>query len=351
MRKMIVILFAGALIFVIAGGVWAQDQQVVAKGYHPVEFSDTLDDQADLVPPWGLNGPDPGQVLFTVKNDLPGFPHPKDSHIDYDEEVDALAHYGDAYFWMIKNNTTNLLISFNGDPGGGVDPNCVWYETAGGPAPGGPVMRAVLWKHNSLSNVAPTDPNFDDLDALETYGPGMSDDAYRASFMGDPVDPGQTPLRNWSVWNYAGGAPVGWFPKDDIVAAITNLGWSGNEDSVDVDALMTSFNEIIFSIRANGNWDGGELVVVTLGNPAGAAFLQHGNSVNHGDGTNKWNTAFDIQTAFGVNTEEVDAIEALDTLQVTIPSLTNWGLLVLLVLLVISGIIVIRHRRRGAVRA
>jgi len=34
-----------------------------------------------------------------------------------------------------------------------------------------------------------------------------------------------------------------------------------------------------------------------------------------------------------------------------VPSLTSWGLLVLLVLLVISGIIVIRQRRRGAVRA
>lgn len=34
-----------------------------------------------------------------------------------------------------------------------------------------------------------------------------------------------------------------------------------------------------------------------------------------------------------------------------VPALTNWGLLVLLVLLVISGIIVIRHRRRGTVRA
>jgi len=34
-----------------------------------------------------------------------------------------------------------------------------------------------------------------------------------------------------------------------------------------------------------------------------------------------------------------------------VPALTNWGLLVLLVLLVISGIIVIRHRRRGVARA
>ena len=36
---------------------------------------------------------------------------------------------------------------------------------------------------------------------------------------------------------------------------------------------------------------------------------------------------------------------------IPIPTLTNWGLLVLLVLLVISGIIVIRHRRRGVARA
>ncbi len=34
-----------------------------------------------------------------------------------------------------------------------------------------------------------------------------------------------------------------------------------------------------------------------------------------------------------------------------IPALTNWGMLILLVLLILSGIIVIRHRRRGVVRA
>ncbi len=34
-----------------------------------------------------------------------------------------------------------------------------------------------------------------------------------------------------------------------------------------------------------------------------------------------------------------------------IPSLTNWGMIVLLVLLILSGIIVIRHRRREAARA
>lgn len=279
MRKVNVILFAGALLLLMTSGVWAQEQQVVVKGYHPVEFSDTLDDQADIAPPWGLNGPNPEQVLFTVKNDAIGFPHPKDSHIDYDEEVDALANYGDAYFWMIKHNTTNLLVSFNGDPGGAPDPNCVWYETPAG-------VRGLLWTHNTLSNVPPADPNFDDLDALETYGPDQNDDANRASYMGDPG--------GFSVWDWNGGAPAGWFPKADIVAAIATLGWSGDEESVDVDALMTSSDEIIFSIRANGNWDGGELVVMTLGNPGGAAFLNHGMHL--------WNTAFNVQAAFGVNT-------------------------------------------------
>jgi len=335
MRKAIVLLFAVALALMISNGAWAQEQQVVAKGYHPVEFSDTLDDAAT---PGSLNGPSPGQVLFTVKPDAIGPPHPSNSNIFYEEEVDALANIGDAYFWMIKNNTTNLLVSFNGDPGGGADPNCVWYETPGG-------ATGLLWTHNTLSNVPPTDPNFDDLDALETYGPGMADDANRASFMGDPG--------GFSVYNWNFGAPVGWFPKDSIIKAILTVdpGFTGDTGKVDVDALMTSGNEIIFSIRATGNWDGGELVVVTLGNPAGAAFLKHGDTTHHGDGTNKWNTAFDIQTAFGVNTEEVDAIEALDELQVTIPSLTNWGMLILLVLLLLSGIIVIRHRRRGVVRA
>ena len=139
---------------------------------------------------------------------------------------------------------------------------------------------------NALKTQFRDNPNFDDLDALETYGPDQNDDANRASYMGDPG--------GFSVWDWNGGAPAGWFPKADIVAAIATLGWSGDEESVDIDALMTSSDEIIFSIRANGNWDGGELVVMTLGNPRGAAFLNHGMHL--------WNTAFNVQAAFGVNT-------------------------------------------------
>jgi hypothetical protein len=34
-----------------------------------------------------------------------------------------------------------------------------------------------------------------------------------------------------------------------------------------------------------------------------------------------------------------------------VPSLTNWGLIILVALLLLTGFIVIRHRRRGEVRA
>lgn len=318
MRKFSLVLLAAALLLV-GGNVWA-DQVVEKTMHHPVEFSDTLDDAAI---PGGLNGPDPGQVLFTIVRDLLDGAHPSDSWIDYDDEVDALANVGDAYFHGVVNNTANLLVSFNADPG----VNAVWFET---PAP----VRGLMWSHQDMSFTTTggpgPDPNFDDLDGLETYGPGTLDDANRASFNGDAVA---------AVFEI--GPPVAPVVTNaQILTAVGALGYTG--PTPDVDALMMSGDEMIFSIRASGNWDGGELVYVGPGGPATAVFLFHGGHL--------WNTAFDVGTAFGVGTEEVDAIEAWGGAvpMTTIPSLTTYGLIVLLALLLLSGIIVIRRRRATA---
>ncbi len=337
-------------VFLISGNLWSEQEIPPDKGlnYHPIEFStfyvdDLTARDRNANPAGGVQDADPGQVIFTSSGDIPGPPKPKDSDFDYDPanetgtaglQLDALANSGDAYFWMVKHNTAKLLVSFKGDEG---ETWAVWYETPAG-------VHGKMWSHNDLSNLPPTkaaDPNFEDLDALETYGPGDNDDADNASYEGDPGD--------YSIYRIT-NPTVGWFPKSDIISAITNLGWTGVEGNVDVDALMVSGAEIIFSIRAEGNWDGGELVVMTLGNPAGATFLNHGGHL--------WNTAFDIQTAFGVSTEEVDAIEAWGGPVPPpsggigkVPSLTTWGLFVLLLLLIISGAYVIYQRKKGIMHA
>ncbi|MFH1373179.1 MAG: hypothetical protein ABII79_05225 [bacterium] len=358
MRKFSLVLLAAALLL-MSNVAWSQSQQGESDKvlYHTVEFTNATDRQAISAPTVGgaLGPADPGQVLNSTVNDNVGPPNPKDSRMggvvhDYENEVDALANSGDAYFWHVVRNTADLLVSFEYDP---VDPatarqRAVFRETPAG-------LRQRMWFQIQLSNVPPSppgDPNFFDLDALETYGPTSGDDANMASFNGDATT---------SVWDYgAGGANTPYISKADILTALKSdsISWSGTDDWVDVDALMVSKygDSIIFSIRATGSFDGGELIVMPVSNPGGATFLKHGIIANHGDGTTKWNTAFDLQTAFGVDTEEIDGIEAwrggppndAGTPPPPIPSLTTYGLIVLLALLLLSGIIVIRRRRATA---
>ena len=342
MRKMIVILFAGALLLLISNGAWAQDEETDSPEkllYHNVEYTDKPDRQAL---PGGHGTPDPGQVLLTVVTDLPGPPNPKDSRYDYDFEIDAVANVGDAYFWEVINNTADLLLSFDGDPGDeltGGDDTCVWWESTTG-------QRRRMWIQDSLScPTAPdtTDPLFTDLDGLETYGNNTG-----LANMASPID--EVLTDTFSVLQY-GTPPTGYVSHNKIVLAVQALGYTGDTSWVNVDALMVSKyrHHIIFSITGAGNWHGGELVVMDVNNPGGAYFLNHGGHL--------WNTAWLPSVAFGVGTNEVDAIEAWngdpppETYPRGVPSLTNWGLLLLLVLLVISGIIVIRQRRRGMARA
>ena len=357
MRKIIVIVFAGVLLFALSGSAWAKQEESPDKRWDSrlVEFSTYNDRNAQ--PPGAIDGLEPGAVIYTEPKDKPGLPLPRNSAMTdslEDLEIDALANIDDLYFSELIKSKAHLLVSFSGDPGG----NSVHLESTGG-------KRKVYWSKQDLSNVGGgPDPNLENLDGLEIYQtqpfpnaprPWL-DDANHYSQEGEPS--------LFSVLHQHGQ----YVPRAHVVAAITALGWEGSEGDVDVDALMVLDRDIewvwddddtiIFSIRACGNWDGGEIVVLPFPTGGPAFFLEHGDTTHHGDGTKEWNTAFDIQTAFSVNTEEVDAIEALGFIggggpggQTGVPSLTNWGLLVLLVLLVLSGVYVIYHRRRGAVRA
>lgn len=191
-------------------------------------------------------------------------------------EVDAMAASFDAYFFETLLNTSALLFSVKGDNGGAP----IRYELPGGA--NGVWATAAQVNSNGVN----------DLDALEVWGSDGSPDGDMFSLFGD--------AGGVAVWNFNGGSPIPYVTTGEIAAAI---GMAGAH--VDVDALMVSGETMIFSIRAVGGYDGGELFVYTLGGGAGSAtFLNHGGHL--------WDTAFDVGGTFGCPTDEIDAIEAVN---------------------------------------
>jgi hypothetical protein len=291
---LVIVAMVGIAVALNYSKVGAQ-QEGATKDVYPVEFTTLKDvDQA--------GARDAQQVLYTQPDDAAGAPFPRntfDFHLpDPDTtypDVDALANWGDAYFHEVATNQADLLISFQGDP----NRNAVYYETPGG-------ARGVKWTQLQLDRDTVTIKPWRELDALEVWGPIEADDANCWSEMGDPG--------NVCVWIMNHGAYI---THATIVTAVVALGCSlSTQDSLnlDLDGLMVwvgnfdgmwnAGDTVIFSVRATGrppkNWDGGEIVVLPFN--GAPTFLNHGGHL--------WNTAFNVQAAFGVNTEEVDAIEA-----------------------------------------
>lgn len=382
-----IIALAGFVVTLDYGDVWAQQEGPPepfdeAKHIIRVEYStDSLG--PGLTPDVDENGAaDPRQVLYTLPPDALGFPPPGDTYDFCDSiDVDAIANRGDYLFWNLATeppnhpwNTANLLVSFEYDPdlaGGVVGDNIAVYseDILGNTSP--------RWIHNLLPP-PPKPPNLDrdgktlndtlELDGLELWGPPGADDADYYSLIGDPIPDGGVPAVKYSV--FCINPPdthvqIPYIPHSVIVAAVTSAAldtvpgeghYEGPEELVDLDALMVwdmpvvgtwgADDAIIFSIRAAGNWDGGEIVVLEFG--AAPRFLNHGGHA--------WNTAFGVSGAFNlaVATEEVDAIEAypyLSSIPPGTPTLTEWGLIVLVALLIASTVFVILKRRKAVVRA
>lgn len=312
------------------GEVWAQQQEATKDQVPVVEFSNNLDRQA-VGGGGSINGLDPLQVLYTEPPDAVGVPRPWDT-FDFGEtgEVDALANGGDLYFYEVTGNTASLLVSFQGDPG----LNAVWFETP-------PGATGIQWTQINLNNPNPAD-ELEDLDGLEVHGPLGADDAEFYSLLGDP---GGVSVFYWAP---PAGPSTPYIPQAVIQTAVEDLGYAG--PPVDLDGLMIfeaggvlgdkewgAGDRIIFSIRLAGNWDGGEIVVLPFG--GAAAFLNHGGHV--------WNTAFGVAAAFGVSTEEVDAVEAIRSEgPVPTPALTEWGLVILVVLLLASAVFIFLRRKK-----
>jgi hypothetical protein len=288
----------------------------------PVEYSNVPDEERDEACSHG--NADPAQVLYTEPADATGCPFVRNA-LDFggQVDVDAIASCQDAYFNLLRNNSTQLVVSFNDDlpdpPGW-----AVYYETPAG-------MTGARWRQAALCRAGATDGSVEDVDGIELWGPVGGDDAVMYSLVGEPG--------GISVFG-PGGVP--YISRSQIHTAISSLGFQGEIENVDLDALMVkdvacdgefgAGDEIMFSIRAAANWDGGEIVVYPFS--AAPVFLSHGGHV--------WDTGHPVAIRFGCGTEEVDAIESW--LVPGVPA-TSYRAMVIFALVLISAAAVLFGRR------
>lgn len=265
---------------------------------------------AQVVPPTAVPGkeyiaerninaagaPAPGQVL-----QWDGLGGVADGVLFPGFELDAIANHGDFLVPELIADQACLVTSFRKfDAIGPVDVN-------------GPTgARAGLWYHESTpfgsgSGVwAYTLPEIDahnnprNVFGVEVWGPSNDTDTFSAA--GD--------LGGVAAWSAIGGVHP-YLSTVDVATAIH----APPGLNIDVDGLMVNDtgvpgqfdpgDTIIFSIAPNGAFDGGEIWWMTM-TPAGAIvsdFLHQGGVV--------WDTAHSVSATFGIDTENIDAIEAI----------------------------------------
>jgi hypothetical protein len=166
----------------------------------------------------------------------------------------------------------------------------------------------------------------EDVDGIELWGPVGSGDAFYYSLENDAAT-------GTSVWLDDNGTLRTFITHTTIVGAVNALGFTGADVDVDVDGLMVRDigstedpdpgDEILFSIRAAGNFDGGEIIrLPVFGTPS---FLEHGGHT--------WDTAFGVIDAFGSESEDIDGIEAIASVS-AVPTLERWSIGVLTMLMI-----------------
>jgi len=222
--------------------------------------------------------------------------------VDIDRQVDALGNTGEALFEAVAYlNAAALLFSVSGDPN-------IYFEAISG-ASGTWATPAMIDRVTAVT----------DVDALEVWGPAggpdsPADDANVYSLEND--------ANGVAVWYYGGASSTAWVTVAEIGEAI------GLDDSLwgllDLDGLMMYGDAMLFSIApirtvAGGLvYDGGEIWVWDGSPNSTAAFLNHGGHV--------WDTAFDVRATFGVQSENINALEAVATI---IPEPASLALLAL----------------------
>lgn len=282
----------------------------------PIEYSDEFDDRA-IAGGGDHDKNDPGQVLRSHFPLVPLQPLDSTDFFPATEtgtttllQVDALSHEVDAFATDLIADQTDLVISLDLDAG--VDRVAAYYQTPGG-------NRDVAFRHSDLNQDLgpPGEGDVDDVDALNLWGPaGQANGLYYSA---------ENDFDNvYSVFHFDLGFPVGLVSQATIVSVVESLDYVGDTTAVDVDAMMfqnlgskQAFDpgdRIIFSIRAAGNFDGGEVISWRNGDPP--EFLQHAGVT--------FDTDHDVSSSFGLfdGVQEIDALEAgpvLDALGLPTP--------------------------------
>jgi hypothetical protein len=328
------------------GDLWAQQgddsgEPADPKAKKSVQFSNYQDRKA-IPGGGGINGAEAERVLFTLVSDDVGGTYPMDD-VSYGggDQVDAVANRRDGLFGKLIKNQANLLVSVTGDT---KDKGYwkVWEEDVGGNC-------RVKWHEDDFNNPnPPSGDRLEDVDGLQLWR-GI------ANKYSEENDHTGSSVLNQDGSQYVSLAAIQAAVTHANLDTIPGEGhYTGPADSVDLDAVMVwdhnankewdAGDTIIFSIRNTqpaGNWDGGEIVVLPNGAPP--FYLNHGK--------HEWHTGFDVRVGLGVDTEDVDAIEAYPGWYQQTPTLTQWGLIILVALVVVSTIFVMLRRRKAAVPA
>jgi hypothetical protein len=242
----------------------------------------------------GIGGAQDGLRLSDYATNIGGF------------HIDAQSQVRDVLFEEARDNRVSLIVSTSFDQmlGGGIA--LAAERTTGAVQPFAASTQIVSHPHAG--------GQLRDVDSIDLWGPEGQPHAAFYSFRDDP--------NNTSIYTLqalAFGFLQPYLTRGEIAGAIGNTGLT---PLIDVDALMvhdigTGFtpfdgdfgpgDSIMFSIAPIPNpeggdfYDGGEVWVWEHGQPA--QFLNHGGHL--------WNTAFNVGAAFGVQTENIDALEAV----------------------------------------
>jgi hypothetical protein len=270
-------------------------------------------------------------------------------------ETDALANCRDSFTLDLLNNKVPLLVSLQNNSANDTFGRNIYFQrsVAGGSTAG-------LWA-DWQQNINAKAGALDDLDGLETWGPDDTDDSCMYSRQGDPdVGGGRVSVYRFHPEN--GDASVPYLRtsvlldaviKDDGSKPVWGTGdgkfdpaefdldglicWDyGDDDIFDTDSYIdrggssqVGHDIVVFSVRAiPGLYDGGEIFVLREGDP-NATFLDMGGHT--------WNTINSVSTIFGLQTEEIDALEIL-------PEPATLSLLVL------GGLAILRRRSGQVLR-
>ncbi len=267
---------SGAVIILSCSGLaLGQSTSTPCSEVQNREFSDDVDVDQNGVS-------DPGQVLWfdcfggALDNPFRDVVEPN----NFGLQVDALANRNDRLFLPFVSDGVEMIFSVEDDRN-------IYFEREQTGAFG-------LWNENVARQ---------DVDALEVWGDSNSD---HHSFQGDP---GGVSLV------YEGTLGIQNVMQSQLLAGIQSLGigLSLQPEDLDLDAAMR-WNEaaseglLAFSVVpvddgfGNVILDGGEIFVLNL-DTSTAEFLFHGG--------HQWDTDFEVMGTFGLDNENINAIEAV----------------------------------------